>query len=196
MHPNRAFRFADDDAMRAFLAEHSFAHLFVQTPAGPMVAHVPLTSAHGGHFRFHVARHNRIAQHLDGATVLASVAGVDGYISPDWYADPTDQVPTWNYVAVELDATCHALTEADLIEQIDALSHANEARLAPKPEWTRDKVSEVKLRAMYGAIQAYELRVIALRGTIKLSQNKKPDDRAGVTAALGDTPLARAIAKI
>lgn len=179
--------------MRAFVAEHAFAHLFAQTAEGPMIAHVPLTAAKGGAFRFHIARYNRITPHLGGATVVASVAGADGYISPDWYAVTKDQVPTWNYSAVEIDGTVHALTEADLVEQIDALSHDHEARLAPKPEWTRDKVAPERLRAMYSAIQAFELRPTAMRGTNKLSQNKSDADRAGVIEALGPTPLAAAM---
>ena len=192
MHPNKAFRFADEAAMRAFVAQHAFAHVFATTPDGPRVAHVPL-SAHGSAFRFHVARYNPIAAHLNGATILASVAGADGYVSPDWYANPVDQVPTWNYTAVEIEGSCHALVEADLVEQIDALSHEHERRLAPKPEWTRDKVAEAKLRAMYAAIECFELRPTVMRGTNKLSQNKRPEDRASVIAALGDTALARAI---
>ena len=45
MHPNRAFGFADDYAMRNFVASRSLAHLFVHAPEGPMVAHVPLARA-------------------------------------------------------------------------------------------------------------------------------------------------------
>jgi transcriptional regulator len=193
MHPNKAFRFEDDAAMRAFVVEHAFAHVFVATPQGPMVAHVPLTPAPLDRFRFHIARYNRVTPYLDGATVIASIAGPDGYISPDWYANPGNQVPTWNYTAVEIDATCRALVEADLVEQIDALSHDHEARLAPKPGWTRDKVEPARLAAMYSAIQAFELCPTAFRGTRKLSQNKSAADRAGVVAALGDVPLARAM---
>ncbi len=193
MHPNKTFRWNDESAMRAFVAGHSFAHLFAATPEGPMVAHLPLTLAPGRQFRFHLARGNRIAKHLDGAAVIASVTGPDGYISPDWYADGVNQVPSWNYVAVEIEGTAHALTEADLIGQLDVLGHANESKLAPKPEWTRGKVSEVKLRGLYAAIQAFEIRVTAMRGTRKLSQNKRPEDREGAAVgaeAAGNAALA------
>lgn len=193
MHPNSAFRTLDEDAMRAFVIEHSFAHLFVATPEGPMVAHVPLSPASNGNFRFHIARQNRIVKHLEGAVALASIAGPDGYISPDWYAEPRNQVPTWNYTAVELDATVHALGQGDLVDQLDTLSHEHERRLAPKPEWTRGKVAPERLAALYRAIECFELRLTALRGTRKHSQNKSDADIAGVIAALGDTPLGRAM---
>lgn len=184
MHPNKFFRWADEDAMCAFVASRGFAHLFVATLSGPMVAHVPLTLARGGHFRFHLSRGNRLTPHLDGATVLASVSGEDFYISPDWYAAPADQVPTWNYVTVEIAGTTRALSEADLLEQIDSLSAVHEAKLAPKPVWTRDKVSEPKMRAMISAIQAFEIEVSRIEGTRKLSQNKNEADRLGAAAAL------------
>ena len=61
MHPNRAFRFADDASMLAFAAERGFAHIFASTPEGPMVAHAPITLM-GEAFRFHVARGNPIAR--------------------------------------------------------------------------------------------------------------------------------------
>ena len=184
MHPNKSFRWTDETEMRAFAAARGFAHVFAATADGPMVAHVPLTLAEGGHFRFHLSRGNRLGRHLDGAAVLASVAGDDFYVSPDWYAAPVDQVPTWNYITVEIEGIAHALGEADLLDQIDALSAAHEARLAPKPVWTRDKVSEPKLHGMVSAIEAFELEVSAIRGNRKLSQNKHAADRAGVIAAL------------
>ena len=192
MHPDNAFRFDGDDALRAFVAERAFAHLFAVTAAGPMVAHVPL-SPHGDAWRFHIARRNRVAAHLDGAVVIASIMGPDGYVSPDWYADARDQVPTWTYVSVEIEATCHRLDEVALLAQIDTLSLVHEARLAPKPPWTSGKVAEPRLRALLAAIVAFELRPTAMLGTLKLSQNKSSADRAGVVAALGDAPLAKAM---
>jgi transcriptional regulator len=183
MHPNKAFAWTDTDAMRAFVEETGFAHLFAMTGAGPIVAHVPLVVI-GENFRFHLARSNRLTPHLDGARILASVVGVHGYVSPDWYAQSANQVPTWNYVVVEIEATAHALGEAELLDQIDRLSHVHESRLAPKPEWTRAKLSDVAEREMVAAIQAFELRSATLRGTRKLSQNKPQTDRDGVVAAL------------
>lgn len=182
MHPNPRFTERDDAVLRARVLEIGVVHLFVATPAGPMVAHVPL-SAHGDDFRFHIARANRIVPYLSSASVIASAMGDNYYVSPDWYAKPTDQVPTWNYRAVEFDATCHALDRDALIAQIDALSALNEARLDKRP-WTMAKVADRPRDAMLSAITAFELRVAAIRGTEKFSQNKTPADRAGVAAAL------------
>ena len=80
MHPHPAFAATDAAAMRAFVAARAFAHVFAGTEAGPMVAHVPLIVTEQGALRFHLARANRLFAHLDGASVLASVAGPDGQV--------------------------------------------------------------------------------------------------------------------
>jgi transcriptional regulator len=196
MHPNPVFRLADDAALRSFISEHAFAHLFVPTPGGPRVAHVPLTLADAGCFRFHVSRSNAVAKALDGARVVASVAGPHGYVSPDWYAEPLGQVPTWNYTAVEIEGECRALDDLALIDQLGALASAHEGRLAPKPQWTLEKLPQSKLHAMCGGIQAFELRVTDVRGTAKLGQNKSAADRAGTVLGLqnsGNVDLADAM---
>jgi len=192
MHPNRRFHMTDAAAMRAFVVEVGVVHLFAATREGPMVAHVPVT-LHGDHFRFHLARANRIAPHLDGAQVSASAMGPHGYVSPDWYAQPHNQVPTWNYVAVEIDGVVRQLDRAALSAQIDALAALHEARLAPKPAWTIAKVEPAPRDAMLSALSVYELVVTTIRGTRKLSQNKSDADRAGVIAALGSGELANAM---
>lgn len=193
MHPNPKFRMDDAAALRATVLEIGVVHLFAMTPDGPMVAHAPVTPTPEGNFRFHLARGNRIAAHLDGAAVLASAMGPNGYISPDWYAEPHNQVPTWNYVSVEIEGVCAELDQEALRHQVDALSALNEARLLPKQPWTMAKVEDEHRDRMLAALRCFELRVADIRGNRKLSQNKSDADRAGVVAAIGDTDLSRAM---
>lgn len=178
--------------MLAFVAERAFAHLFAATPEGPRVAHVPLIVTGDGALRFHLARSNALTPHLDGARAVASLAGPDAYVSPDWYGS-ADQVPTWNYVAVEAEGTVRRLSEADLAAQADALSAAHEARLAPKPPWTRAKMSPGRFEAMLPAIVGFEMTLTALRGTRKLGQNKTESERSSVLGHLKTHPLARSM---
>ena len=194
MHPNPAFR-PDARALLDRAAGRGFAHLFAATPAGPMVAHVPL-SRHGDQLWFHIARANRLHAHLDGTAVLASVAGVDGYITPNWYTRPGNQVPTWNYATIEIEGVARALSEADLRAQLDALADRHEPR--PNP-WTLTKTDPAAVAAMLRAIQGFAILVTAVRGTDKLSQNKGVDDRARVVAGLrtqGNAALAGAMEAI
>ncbi len=190
MHPNAAFRWEDEAAMRAFVAARGFATLCVAGPEGPIVAHAPLIVTEDGRLRFHVARGNRITRQLDGATLLASVTDADFYVSPDWYA-AEDQVPTWNYLAVEIEGPVKALDEAGLAAQVEALSDRFERTLAPKPVWTRDKMTPGRFEAMLKAIRGFELSPTAWRGTRKMGQNKGPEDRAALMQALADAGRAR-----
>ena len=182
-HPDPAFGWTDADAIRRFVAARGFAHLLFVRDGAPRVAHAPLTVTAAGHVRFHLARRNPVDPIPDGTPALASIAGADGYVSPDWYGAP-DQVPTWNYVAAEAEGSIHALDEAALIEQLDLLSAVHEARLAPKPAWTRARLAPARLAALLGAIRGYELRVTAWRGTRKLGQNKPPAQQAGAVAGM------------
>jgi transcriptional regulator len=177
MHPNALFRWDDRGAMRTFAAEIGFGMLFLTTPDGPRVAHVPFVFLDDDRVGFHIARGNALAKHLDGAEGLFLINGPDGYISPDWYG-VEDQVPTWNYVALELQGPVRRMSDAELIAQVDTLSHIQEKRLEPKPVWTRGKMAEGLFDKMLGGIWGFELTVTAWRSTVKLGQNKTAEVRA------------------
>jgi transcriptional regulator len=189
MHPAPQFRWDDRGAMRALVADMGFGTLFVQTPDGPRVAHVPAIFTGQDSIAFHLANANLAARALDGANAVFVVTGPDAYISPDWYG-LADQVPTWNYLAVELEGRVDAMPPAELPALIDALSADREARLAPKPPWTRDKMTPGLFDRMLGAITGYTLAVSAWRGTHKMGQNKPAYARLAVADALGSDPVA------
>lgn len=177
MIPNSIFRWDDRDAMRAFVIETGFGMLFLTTPDGPRVAHLPFVFLADDRIGFHLARNNALTKYLDGAEGLFVVNGPDGYISADWYGID-DQVPTWNYVAVELQGPVVKMDEAALIAQADALSAMQETRLAPKTVWTRDKMTDGHFDKMLRGIRGFEMTVTAWRSTLKLGQNKTAEIRA------------------
>lgn len=182
MHPNRTFDWQDREAMLALVADIAFCTIAVD---GPFVVHVPVVVDPPDRLRFHIANGNRAAKAMAGRAVV-SCLGPDAYISPDWYGAP-DQVPTWNYVAVEAEGPLRRLDDSELATLLDDLGAAHEARLAPKPPWTRSKMTPGRFEAMLKAITGYELMIEALRGTRKLGQNKKAEERAG--AAEGVAPF-------
>jgi len=180
MHPNRAFAWEDREEVLAFLRRVAFCTICVD---GPMVVHAPVVVAPPDRLRFHVARGNRASPHLEGRRALVSCLGPDAYISPDWYGT-ADQVPTWNYVAVEAEGPLRRLDDAELARLLDDLSAEHEARLAPKPAWTRAKMSSGRFEAMLKAIVGFELAIETLRGTRKLGQNKTGAERRGAVEGL------------
>lgn len=191
MHPNSAFRTEQRDGLRAFATQIGFGMLFATTPDGPRVAHMPFVFLDEERIGFHIARGNAITKHLDGIEALFLVNGPDGYISPDWYGID-DQVPTWNYVALELQGTVRRMDDTGLVAQIDALSEEQEKRLLPKPVWKRGKMSEGYFDKLLRGICGFEMTIADWRSTIKLGQNKPAEVRAAAAdgvAAAGNAAL-------
>lgn len=194
MHPNPKFRWEDREAMAEFVRDVGMGMVFVATPDGPRVAHVPVI-LHNVRLQFHIARGNALARHLDGATALFVVNGPDVYISPGWYGLGPDEVPTWNYVTVEVEGRIRQLDRNGLVAQVDALTGEQELRHSPDAPWTRAKADPVRIDRMFDAILGFELAPQVWRGTIKLGQNKPVEARLSAADAL-DAAGRRAIAHL
>ena len=195
MHPNRKFHVEDRAAMAALVRDQGFGLIVAQTEAGLRAVHVPVL-LDGDRLRFHVSRGNLVHAALAaGGGALFVATGAHAYVSPDWYG-LDDRVPTWNYLAVELEGPVRALVRDELIRFLDEVSHHHEARLAPKPAWTRAKMSEGRFEGLLKAIAGFELQVSAWRGTAKLDQDKPAEVRARLADALaqaGETEMAALI---
>jgi transcriptional regulator len=183
MHPDPAFRHEDRAVLESLLAEIGFGMVFMTTPDGPRVAHTPLLSTGDGAVQFHLARGNALTRQIDGGTALIVVNGPDAYVSPRWYANRA-QVPTWNYVALELEGRVREMDADGLHGLLDTLTLRNEARLGEDGRWNLKDMPESDLRAMMSHIAGFEMEVLAWRPTFKLSQNKSPDERARVIDGL------------
>ena len=183
MHPHPRFAWTDEAEILAFIADTAFCSVFAAGGKGPAVFHVPVIVHAPDRIRFHVSRANRGAAGLDGARALLSCLGPDAYVSPDWYGTP-DQVPTWNYLAAEAEGPLRLLSDEELGGLLDDLSDVHEARLDPKPRWTRDKMSPGRFEKMLKAIVGYELVIEDLRGTRKLGQTKSAAETEGAIAGL------------
>ena len=160
-----------------------WARLFAMTPAGPRLAHTAvLVDAERRCLRFHLANANGIVPGLTAGPVLALFEGPHAYVSASWYREPADNVPTWNYVAIECDGPVVALGRDALVELLDTLARVHEGAGG----WNRAMMERPRFEAMLGAITAYELSIETIRGTRKLSQNKRAEIEglaAGVEAS-------------
>ena len=175
MHPNPIFRKADASRNFGFARDRSFGALSINGDDGPLMSHVPFLLAQDNQsLDLHLVRSNPIARALDTpAKAVIAVTGPDSYISPDWYG-VTDQVPTWNYVAVHLRGTLERLPDTELRDVIDRQSARFEDQLAPKAPWTTAKMTPDVLEKMMRQIVPFRMRVESVGGTWKLNQNK-PD---------------------
>jgi transcriptional regulator len=157
--------------------------------------HLPLTPM-DDRLVGHVARANKQWKQLDTASEsLAIFSGVDGYVSPSYYATKQETgrvVPTWNYEAVHVYGRLEIIEDPALIlEIVTNLTNRFEGpRKAPwKVSDAPDDYVAMQLKAIVGVV----LHISRMVGVRKLSQNKSPADRAGVIA--GETEDNPALAR-
>lgn len=193
MHPAPSFRVEDRAVLLDFIAVHPFVTIAASVGGRPIVAQSPVIIRDlDGEVAldFHLSRGNVLTPYLtQGFQAVVLATGMDAYISPDWY-ESADQVPTWNYQSVEAEGSVAPLNDDELIALLDDLSAQEEARLAPKTPWTRDKMKPGKFEAMLRGIQGGRLFIERLEGTFKLSQNKGEADRLGAAVGLDEHPIA------
>lgn len=197
MHPNPLYRTEDRALCESLIEEIGFGMVFAQTPDGPRVAHTPLLLAGDGAIQFHLARGNALTRHLDGASALIVVNGPDAYVSPRWYVN-RDTVPTWDYIALELEGRVRKMAADGLEAFLHAVIAKHEGRLGGE-QWLAGESSEKVWSGLFRGITGFELEVQAWRPTLKLSQNKTAEERARIAEGLeaaGHAALAHLVRNI
>ena len=183
MHPNALFRVDDGALLESLIGEIGFGMVFGTTPDGPRVAHVPLVSTGDGAVHFHLARGNALTRHIAGSTALAVINGPDAYVSPRWYSD-RGQVPTWNYVALELEGLVRQMDGDGLHGLLETIGEREEAKIAAGTPWQPREVPTELWDKLARGIVGFEMEIRVWRPTFKLSQNKPPEERLRVAHAL------------
>lgn len=157
-----------------------------------MVSHIPfILNDAGTEAELHLVRSNPMFRAVDRPLrAMLVVNGPDGYVSPDWYEDPSNsQVPTWNYVAIHAKGVLERATETALRDHLDRLSASFEDRLAPKKPWLAKKMPPQKLESMMRAIDVFRFRIEDIDGTWKLNQNKSEAQRETAAAHMKHGPV-------
>ena len=172
--------FAENDptTLAAFIEAHSFGTLVTSVDGVPFASHVPfLYDRAAGLLHCHLARGNPQWRHFESSPeALAIFAGSHSYVSPTWYTEAG--VPTWNYAVAHVYGSARAIDDADATgRHVEALAAKFEqGRAAPwVPNYDRRRLA---------GIVGIEIRVRAIEGKFKLSQNRSAADRAGVVARL------------
>lgn len=190
MYTPREFQADDLARLHDLMRAHPFA-LFISVRDGELfTTHLPclLDAGRGpqGTLEAHLARANPHAAVIAAGTPTTVVfRGPQAYVSPRWYAQPADNVPTWNYAAVEVSGTPRVVDgEAAVLGLIERLTREHEAYV--DPPWTLDEGRAYATRIVRGVV-AFELPIERLQGKFKFNQNKRPADRLGVMRALADS---------
>lgn len=194
MHNYPPFEMTDDSEKAAFIEARRFANLVVSGPEGPLAAHLPMLlrrDADGGLLlEGHLARSNPlIGAATAGVRALAIFNGADAYVTPSFYPSKKihgKSVPTWNYMAVHAAGPLETFNDAALLlEQLEGLTDTMERGLdAP---WAVSDAPADYVAKLMNAITGVRIRVDALEGIAKLSQNHRENDRDGVLAGFSQS---------
>ena len=185
MYSPKHYDTQNENLILRIVKENQFATLI----SGDEVSHLPLLLDRGDRLIGHMARANPQWKTFPGKT-LSIFQGPHGYISPAWYNEAADNVPTWNYVAV------HVRGEARVIQSIDAVFETMETLVKTIEEfygtgWELKRNTD--LEKLSRAIVAFEITDLTFPGKLKLSQKIAPDEHARVVEnldTLGNASLA------
>jgi transcriptional regulator len=134
----------------------------------------------------HVARANPQWRSADGAGALLIATGADAYVSPSYYATKQQTgkvVPTWNYTTVHVHGVLRIHDDTEwLRDLVDRLTNLHE-RERERP-WSISDAPADFIDRNLEAIVGVELVVDRLEAKRKLSQNRSPEDIAGVVEGL------------
>jgi transcriptional regulator len=181
------------------------ATLVTLTADGLIASHVPLLlvsdAGPNGTLVGHLARANPQATAAPIGEALVIYTGPDAYITPSWYATKREHgrvVPTWNYVAIHAYGTLEVFDDAARLHALVSrlTDHKETPRAAP---WA---VTDAPARFIDGQLKGivgFALPIARLQGKWKMSQNRPPEDRAGVVAGLeaqGDATVAAIVSSL
>lgn len=178
---------ADTQAAHAVMAANPFA-TFITVHGGDVFAtQIPMLLRADGVLVGHMARANPHSAALwaETADIKATIqfTGVNGYVSPAWYAVNTG-VPTWNYQTAQAQGVVRVLRGEQKTESVvKALIDAFDAQPELVKQAWADSPAQAQ-SAQLGAIVAFEVHLTQLEAKNKYSQNRPLADRHRVIAAL------------
>ena len=136
----------------------------------------------------HVARNNALwSEASSGEVVLVVFRGADGYISPNWYPGKRkneNQVPTWNFQAVNIEGILEVLDSEKFVRGVVArLTTRQEAR-QPRP-WKMTDSEPGYINANLQQICGVRVKVTQISAKYKLGQNRTEEDWLGAAEGAG-----------
>jgi transcriptional regulator len=168
-----------------------FASLVTSGEGGLEASHLPMLvspePAPFGTLHGHVARGNPQWKSVEPRSqALVIFLGPSAYITPSWYAtkQQTGKVaPTWDYLAIHAYGEISFFEDrAQLRDHVGELTEAHEsARSSP---WAVTDAPTDYMDKMLGAIVGFKIAITRLEGKWKMSQNRSPQDIAGVQIGL------------
>ncbi len=182
MYSRPSFKMTEQQCFK-FLGSHFLGQLITSTNGYIIQTYVPfIIDKENSCLYGHIAKQNKQVEALNAADdLIVTFLGEDAYISPSWYQS-TEQVPTWNYQAVEIKGKAQLLDQQGTLFVVDRLSQIHESQFTDP--WLIGKLSENKINAMLKAIVGFRIEITEIKGHSKMSQNKDVQDIQGVIDGL------------
>ena len=171
----------DETEVKRLVRENPWVTFVSQTDDGMVASHYPTMldeDADGIVLLTHFGRPDEKLHGVgSGREMLMIVQGAHGYVSPSWYGDPHDMVPTWNHVTAHLYGVPEVLTHeqnllvlerlVDYFEQ--GMPNAKSLRIDPA---TADKLAK--------GTMGLRIPITRVEARKKLSQNRTDVDRDSI----------------
>ena len=177
----------DPNTLFEIIEGHPFATVVAIGEGQPLVNHLPIVAEKSENGKLtlwgHMAKRNPQWQHFkQKSPVTIAFHGPNAYINPNWYSE--NDVPTWNYIAVQATGFATVIEDVEGIKSIlqkttDLMNrqHEDQWEFYLPPDLSAEK-------DITSAIVGFSMVPEKLIGKFKLSQNRILADRKGVIEGL------------
>lgn len=170
-----------------FMQQYSFATIITAGNNIPVATHLPFVveTKNDKIILFsHFARANAQWKTISTSEILVVFQEPNAYISPRYY-EQSQNVPTWNYVAVHAYGKGKVINDKkegfQLLEKMILLYEQEY-----KEQW--DHLAEAYKQKLYKGIVPIEIEVTRLQGKKKLSQNRSAVEKQNIINAFERSP--------
>ena len=189
MHPNTTFHSHDEQSLTDFIHQHSFASLIsCDAHHKAHISKVPLLlfkTSNAHYLEGHLAIKNPHTTLLQQSTqndlsIKALFDGPHYYVSPLWYEDSINAVPTWNYSSVQVEGTLEFMKNKE--ETLKSVLRLSE-HFEKDQSWIKN-VNMNYVDKLLPHIIGMRIHIKHMHGIFKVSQNKSQKDQRNIKLAL------------
>ena len=182
------FQVNDKEMVFEFIRQNPFATIISCTDnAVSNISKIPLMFKKDGDKLFlegHFARPNLHWKKLAENSVCTVIFdGAHSYISPTWYRNPKQSVPTWNYSTVVINGNAEIIDSPVWIQK--SVMEFSE-RFEQNQSW-QDSVDKNFIEKLSEGIIGISIVITEIHSKFKLSQNRSEDDQSGVIERLSES---------
>jgi transcriptional regulator len=174
------------EVIRDFIRRYNFATLVTVNNESPVVTYLPFifdgSKGEQGVLLAHMAKANPQWRGFEGGReVTVLFHGPHAYVSPRWYTFQEDNVPTWNYAAVQV----HGIPSF-VSDESSSFKILQELVRMHDPDWELT-LSDKDRGAMLHEIVVFEIAITKIDAKFKLNQNRSVVDQESVSLHLSQS---------